>query len=103
MRNNDFLFDTYNIKISNWDDGDWGRSILNKVRDCLLSPTGWTYEPGSDATFADGTQNDHWVSFHLVISDGECAEGKIEEAIGLRAGGLNCPLDQDYEELDLMA
>ncbi|KAI9762486.1 MAG: hypothetical protein M1840_001246 [Geoglossum simile] len=102
-RDDNVVYNTFHINLSNWDDGNWGRSILEKVKECHLSPTEWKYEPGSDGEFADGTKSDHWASFHLVISNGGCAESKIEEAMGLRGGGLDCPINSDYKELDLMA
>ncbi|KPM35026.1 hypothetical protein AK830_g11540 [Neonectria ditissima] len=91
--------------ISNWDDGDWGKSILHAVTGCHLSPSRWRYEDApsdgvSPHTFADGTQAQKWGKWNMVISNGGCAESKIEEALGLRAGGLDCPFD-DWFELDL--
>jgi hypothetical protein len=97
------LADVYHIILSGWDDGQWGKSILNKVGECSLSPTSWQYEPGSDDTFADTTKNDHWAQFSMVLSNGGCAESKIEQAMGLKGGGLDCPRDGGFKELDLMA
>ncbi|KAF7556209.1 hypothetical protein G7Z17_g1603 [Cylindrodendrum hubeiense] len=97
--------DRYEVYISNWDDGDWGKSILNGVNGCHLSPTGWKYEDApsdgvSPYTFTDSTNAQKWGKWSMVISNGGCAESKIEEALGLRAGGLDCPFGEWFE-LDL--
>ncbi|KAH7124806.1 hypothetical protein B0J13DRAFT_646671 [Dactylonectria estremocensis] len=97
--------DRYEVYISNWDDGDWGRSILHGVEGCHLSPTQWKYEDApsdgvSAYTFSDGTDANKWGKWDMVVSNGGCAESKIEEALGLRAGGLDCPFNKWFE-LDL--
>ncbi|KAI9856386.1 MAG: hypothetical protein M1813_009138 [Trichoglossum hirsutum] len=103
-RTDGFLHEAYSINLSGWDDGQYGQTILNKVKECGLSSTAWKYEPGTDALFADGTRNDHWAAFNMVVSNGRCAESKIEEAMGLCGGVLDCPINaRDYFELDLMA
>ncbi|KAF7551375.1 hypothetical protein G7Z17_g5044 [Cylindrodendrum hubeiense] len=100
------FWDRFEIYTSDWDDGNWGKSILESVKGCNLSPTKWRFEDApskdvSEHTFEDGTMAQKWAKWRMAIAVGaECAEGKIEEAIGLRGGGLDCP-DGEWSELDM--
>ena len=64
------LADGYIVYISNWDDGDYGKSIKDTLGRCHLSLTAWTYEPDSSYTFKDGTKNSHKATFGTAISTG---------------------------------
>jgi hypothetical protein len=92
--------DKFEVYISGWDDANWGKSILEKVKSCHLTPSKWQYVPKDDFTFGDGTKSQNWASWNMVWSYGGCAESKIEEAMGLRGGGLNCAGGK-FEELDM--
>ena len=96
-RSMNLFSDTYEVYISGWDDGNWGKSILDKVRSCNLSPSDWKYESKNDHTFADGTTSQSWAKWNMVISNGGCAESQVEAAMGLRGGGLDCNFDQWFE------
>jgi hypothetical protein len=96
-RSDELVAHGYRVDISNWDDGNWGKSIQNAVKECKLALTGWQYEPGANLQFGDGTLADHWASFSLPLSNGGCAESKIEEALGLHGGGLDCPFGRSFE------
>ncbi|XXH04601.1 hypothetical protein Hte_011018 [Hypoxylon texense] len=89
--------DNYELYIQSWDDGDWGKTIQKAMGECHLSVTGWKYEDNNSYTFADGTKNDKIAKFNTVLSNGGCIESKIEKAMGLRGGGLNCPYNRAEE------
>lgn len=70
-----------------------------------MFPTKWKYkEAPTDQlrpyTFSDRTEADKWVKWYMMCSTGKCVESKIEEVLGLRAGGLKCPFGEWFE-LDL--
>ncbi|KAL6408486.1 Metalloproteases (zincins), catalytic [Ilyonectria robusta] len=97
--------DRYEVYLNNWDDGDRGKSIRHGVEDCHMFPTKWKYkEAPTDQlrpyTFSDRTEADKWVKWYMMCSTGKCVESKIEEVLGLRAGGLKCPFGEWFE-LDL--
>lgn len=92
--------DGYTIHISGWDDGNWGKTIQNAVNECHLLMTSWKYYDDDSNTFNDGTKSQHKSTFNLPLSNGGCAESKIEKAMGLRGGGVNCVFGT-AEELDM--
>ncbi|KAH7153512.1 hypothetical protein EDB81DRAFT_882449 [Dactylonectria macrodidyma] len=101
-RYSEIIADRYELYINNWDDGMSGKSIIDAVATCHLSPTEWRYEdaPGGGSgsiVFKDGTTPEKWAKWRMIISNGGCAESKIVEAIGFRAGGLDCPFDEWFE------
>ena len=51
--------------------------------------------------FSDGTKADHWAGFSMPWSNGGCAESKIEQAVGLSGGGLDCVFGR-AKEVDLL-
>ncbi|KAH7120300.1 hypothetical protein B0J13DRAFT_629186 [Dactylonectria estremocensis] len=58
---------------------------------------------GTDSiAFKNGTAPEKRAKWRMLISNGDCAESKIEEAMGLRAGGLHCLFDEWFE-LDTFA
>lgn len=58
-RSDEIVADGYQVDISNWDDGNWGKSIQSAVKDCNLVLTGWQYEPRTNLRFANGTSADY--------------------------------------------
>ncbi|KAI9861758.1 MAG: hypothetical protein M1813_005107 [Trichoglossum hirsutum] len=77
----------------NWDDGDWGKSLLSKQHGCG-AVTGWTWEPsesGKGTDFGGGQIGDHYGSFNLprLIGAG-CVERGIEAAMDLPSGTVSC-------------
>ncbi|KAI1376488.1 hypothetical protein F4677DRAFT_79794 [Hypoxylon crocopeplum] len=89
--------DQYEVYISTWDDGDWGKTIQKAMGECHLSVTGWKYEDNNSHTFSDGRKNEKIAKFNTVLSNGGCIESKIEKAMGLHGGGLNCPYNRAEE------
>ncbi|OBU01701.1 hypothetical protein VE01_00417 [Pseudogymnoascus verrucosus] len=56
----------FNLKISGWDDGNWGKSIKSEADRCdrVLGTDHWKYEEEKDYKFSDGSAADHWRVGH---------------------------------------
>lgn len=64
---------------------------------CHLSVTSWKYENYDGYKFADGSKSQKVAKFNTVLSNGGCLESKIESAVGLGGGGLDCPYNSVQE------
>ncbi|KAF2872928.1 hypothetical protein BDV95DRAFT_568343 [Massariosphaeria phaeospora] len=89
--------DQYEIYISGWDDANYGKSIQSAMGACKLSVTSWKFEDFDGHGFADGSKSQKIAKFNTVLSNGGCIESKIEQALGLGAGGLDCPYNKVQE------
>ena len=103
------LFYRFELKLSNWDDGDWGKSIQHEADKCeiALGTDGWEYEPedANDAfAFADGTKPDHWSRWRLALTiPNRCGERSVEKVLGLSDGSVRCPRGSYWAEVDMFA
>ncbi|KAH0556897.1 hypothetical protein GP486_005312 [Trichoglossum hirsutum] len=91
--NDHFFYFTVNLQTTGWDDGNYGRSILDNERNCGIV-TGWTWEAGGDYDFGGGVKADHYGRFNLpeLIGNG-CIEWGIATALGLNSGSVICVLN----------
>lgn len=84
------LWYAFKVEVSNWDDGDYGRTIRDKAKKCgVLSE--WKYEDEQSYTFSDGRKADKYASWRLPLLIGDrCGEKAIESALGLQSGSVTC-------------
>lgn len=98
----------FRLKISGWDDGDWGQSIMRELDRCetVRGADYWTYEPedlNNAYKFGDGSKAENQASWTLsfFISD-RCGEKAIEKAMGLSDGSVICSRN-GWREVDMFA
>lgn len=91
----DILWDQYEVQICNWEDGNFGRTIRDKIRSCGAL-TAWKFED-STHKFADGYSAEKYASFRLPILMQPCVDRKLEELLGLSKGSVTC----DYKFKDV--
>lgn len=81
---------------SNFDDGDWGKSIQRNVHsNCGGAGAGihWKYEPDeadSHHAFDGGQQSDHYGAFQSPWYQRGCTADTISNAMGLEKGMVSC-------------
>lgn len=75
------IWDEYEVQICNWDDGNFGRTIRDKVRSCGAL-TAWKFED-STHKFADGYSAEKYASFNMPIAMQLCVRSKLGELLGL--------------------
>ncbi|KAF2111854.1 hypothetical protein BDV96DRAFT_581901 [Lophiotrema nucula] len=95
-----FVYD-FQIRISNWDDGDYGKTIQRKGEDdCGLSQ--WKYEAeaeGEGLQYHDGSVSDHWSTFEMgILVKDRCGEKVLESVLGLKEGTVECPNGNSWYE-----
>ncbi|XXH04960.1 hypothetical protein Hte_011384 [Hypoxylon texense] len=80
----------FRVEITDWDDGNYGRTIRDHAKKCgLLSK--WKYEDEPSFAFADGRKADKYASWRLPLLIGDrCGEKAIEAALGLQSGSVTC-------------
>jgi hypothetical protein len=98
----------FQLKLANWDDGDWGKSIMHQADKCekVLHTDHWKYE-AEDANnayqFQDGSKADHWSSWTLAMTiPDRCGEKSIETVLGLKEGSVKCSND-GWSEVDMFS
>jgi hypothetical protein len=95
----------FEFKLSNWDDGNWGKSIKAEADKCdrVLGTDSWKYEDDSSYTFADQSPSQKKGSYtlSLAISEG-CGEKAIEKVLGLKDGTVNCPRGNNFADVDML-
>jgi hypothetical protein len=93
MKTSNLFFFSFSVDSVNWDDGNWGRSLLSKQRECGIV-SGWTWEPsqsGKGFDFGGGQVADHQGYFNLPTAIGAgCVERGIEAAADLPSGTVSC-------------
>jgi hypothetical protein len=94
----------FEFKLSNWDDGDWGKSIMHEANKCdrVLGTDSWKYEDENSYKFGDQSSANKQGSFtlSLAISD-RCGEKAIEKVLGLKDGSVQCPMGNNFSEVDM--
>jgi len=101
----------FSVKISNWDDGNYGKSIKEEADRCekALGTDHWKYEAEREDrdgahTFVDGSKSDHWASWRLAMTIPErCGEKAVEKVLGLKEGTFKCPASKEYHEVDMFS
>lgn len=80
----------FRVEVTDWDDGDYGRTIRDHAKKCgLLSQ--WKYEDEPSFAFSDGRKADKYASWRLPLLIGDrCGEKAIEAALGLQSGSVSC-------------
>ena len=96
----------FNLKISGWDDGNWGKSIKTEADKCdkVLGTDHWKYGEENNYKFGDGSAADHWASWTLALTIPQrCGEKAVEKVLGLKEGSVQCPRGNDWKEVDMFS
>lgn len=80
----------FKVEVTNWDDGNYGRSIRDRAKKCGLESQ-WKFEEEKDFAFKDGVKAEKYASWRLPLLIGDrCGEKAIEGALGLKEGSVTC-------------
>ncbi|KAI9760038.1 MAG: hypothetical protein M1840_002739 [Geoglossum simile] len=101
----------YDLRISGWYDGDWGKSIMRETDKCETARGAdyWRFEPEDQNNkdvyrFSDNSTAEYSASWthSILMTDEFCSEKAIERALGLGGGSVTCTKD-GWREVDMFA
>lgn len=96
----------FNFKLSNWDDGNWGKSIKSEADRCdrVLGTDRWRYEDENGFEFGDQSAANNQGSFTLGLAvSNRCGEKAMEKVLGLKDGSVQCPRGNNWAETDMFS